>query len=112
MLKYNEEDRPDWKDLFSHRFFAKYIRAKNEPQNRLSFDRGMTMIQSEDFNQQIPEEFYKYVTEKDIQLNRISVDQYQDFIMMMRAISWFNLKISFFKELMMELSNYSSREES
>ncbi len=76
MMAYDEHDRPDWKDLFSHRFFAKYIGVNIESQNksRLSFDRGMTFIQSEDFNQQIPEEFYKYVNEKDIQLNRISFE--------------------------------------
>lgn len=66
----------------------------------MTFDRGMTMIQSQDFNQQIPEEFYKYINEKDIHLNRISVDQYQDFINVMRSINQFNLKIFFFKELL------------
>lgn len=48
MMAYDEHDRPEWKDLFEHRFFAKYIGTKIDTQSRsrLSFDRGMTLIQS------------------------------------------------------------------
>ena len=28
MMTYDEENRPDWNDLFTHRFFAKYTGAK------------------------------------------------------------------------------------
>lgn len=53
MTAYKESDRPEWNDLFNHKFFARYI-SGTELNSRLTFDRGMTMIKSEDFNQQIP----------------------------------------------------------
>jgi hypothetical protein len=28
MMAYDEQDRPEWKDLFEHKFFAKYIGTK------------------------------------------------------------------------------------
>lgn len=40
------------------------------------------------------------------------MDQYQDFICVMRSINCFSLKISFFKELLKELCGYAAREES
>ncbi len=45
-------------------------------------------------------------------MNRISIDQYQDFFNIIKSINLFNLKISFFKQLMKELANYTAREDS